>query len=167
MTDFLALEGFRLAPSPIVCYLGMWFILSWRDLRPCGLKRNFCFSINQTEGPKLGAFPRIKVINRDKFYFSDPSAKQGKHLITKHLLFLLSCEVHSFLLNSQTFIAFCLVQNDIYSLFCLSLKFPCLCGFPEHLRWYKYIKLTIVFYLNLCLNIIWKPRPPLSIRKDM
>lgn len=43
----------------------------------------------------LGVFPRLKVITRDIFYPNDSSALQDKHLITKHLLFLLSCEMPS------------------------------------------------------------------------
>ena len=92
-------KGFRTGP-PRMCHFGMWVLLSWRHLRACRLRRNFCPSLNHTEESKLGVFPRIKVISRDKFYLSGPSVWQGKHLITKHLLFLSPCEVHSFPLKS-------------------------------------------------------------------
>ena len=55
---------------------------------------------------KLRIFPRIKVITRDKFYLGDSSVWQDKHLITKHLLFLLSCELPSFFLKPQVSILF-------------------------------------------------------------
>ena len=46
---------------------------------------------------------------------------QDKNLITKQLLFLLPCEVHSFPLKSQTPIRFSLAQDDIYTSFCLTV----------------------------------------------
>lgn len=55
---------------------------------------------------------RIKAISRGKFYLSSPIVWQGKHLITKHLLFfLLPCEVHSSFLKSQTLTPFLLLNS--------------------------------------------------------
>ena len=95
------------------------------------LKRNFGPSCNHTEESKLGVFHRVRIITRDKLYPSDPSVWQGKHLITKYLLYFLSpCAVHSFLLKFQVPTSFSLVQDNIQTSFCLSLEFTFLCGFP-------------------------------------
>ena len=61
----------------------MWSVLSWRHLRPCSLKRNFCSSLNHTEAAKLGVFPRIRVISRDQVYLSDRTVWKGKHLFSQ------------------------------------------------------------------------------------
>lgn len=79
------------------CYhFAIWIILSYRQMRPCGLKRKFCPSLNYLEELKWGAFLRMIIITRDKFHLSEPSIWQGKHLVTPYLLFLLlSCELTS------------------------------------------------------------------------
>lgn len=68
-----------------------------------GLKamEKFFPSLHYIEVSKLWVFSRIRVISRDEFYLNDPSVKQGKHLITRHVLFLMPHEVQSFPLKSQ------------------------------------------------------------------
>lgn len=44
---------FPSSPSQI-WHFGMWIILNWRHLKPCGLKRNFWPSLNHTEKSKGG-----------------------------------------------------------------------------------------------------------------
>ena len=55
-------EGLR-AGCPKMGCIGMKIILSSRQSRPYGLKRNFCPSLNYIEASKLGVFPRIRVIS--------------------------------------------------------------------------------------------------------
>ena len=52
---------------PQIHPFGLWTILSWRQPRPCWLKRNFYPSLNSIEESKLRIFPRIGVISRDEF----------------------------------------------------------------------------------------------------
>ena len=54
------------------------------------IQEKFC-PLCRLEEFKLGVFIRIRIIARDQFYLSGPSMWQGKHPITQHLLFLLSC----------------------------------------------------------------------------
>ena len=76
----------------------LWHVdyLELKALETLWAEEKLWSSFNHTEEFKLGVFPRISIMNRDKFYLSDPSVQQGKHLITKYLPFLWSCEMHSF-----------------------------------------------------------------------
>lgn len=56
---------------------GMKVILSWRQWRPRGLRRNFCPSLNSTEESKLGVLPRRKDISRGTFHLSEPGQTSG------------------------------------------------------------------------------------------
>lgn len=58
-----------------------------------------------------------RAISRDNFYLKDLSLWQGKHLITKRLLFLLPCELPSSPSTSQA-------QDGVPTLFCLSVFEP-------------------------------------------
>lgn len=76
--------------DPKIFHFGMWIMLSWRQLRPSRLK-NFDLSL-----PKricIGDLAQKELLSEITFYLKDPSVWQGKHLIAKHFLFLLSCEL--------------------------------------------------------------------------
>ena len=88
---------------------------------PRKLKRNLCFSLDYTERFKLEGFPRIRLISRGKFYQSDPSVWEGKHLVTKYLFFLMPCKGHSFSLKSQ-------ISPPCFRMTFTS-HFACLCNF--------------------------------------
>lgn len=114
-----------------MCHFGMR-ILSWRQLRSYRLKRNFCPSHNYIEGSQLGVFPRTMVITRDRFDLSEPSVQAGQ--ISNYQTSALFIPLGNAFLSSKVpdpvhFIG----QDDIYMSFCLSLEFPCLCGFSLHM----------------------------------
>lgn len=137
-----------------MAYFGMKIILHWRWSESCELKTNFCPSLDHIEESKLGIFLGIRVITRDKFYQSDPSIWQGKHLMTKYLLFLLPCELHSFLWNPRLLPSSSQFRMTYISNFAwLSLEFPYLCGFLVH------VKLNLIFSsVNLShVNFILSP----------
>ena len=110
---------------------GLFWAKSNQD--PAG-KRHFHPSLNYLEELKLWdvgrlagwvggewrgvVFLRIRITTSDKFYLSDSSIWQGKYLIIKHLLFLLSYELLLLLWNPIS--GSCsLAQHNIYTLFCL------------------------------------------------
>lgn len=83
-----------------------WATLAWRQFWVEGNRdlmgsRKLFFPSLTPKKNKLGTFPRIRVVNKDQFYMSDPSAWQGKPLIIKHLLLLWHYELHSFTLKSR------------------------------------------------------------------
>lgn len=103
---------------------GMKTILSWRQQRPCGLKRNFCPSFNYWEKSKLGVCSRMRVITRAQFYLSGPSARAGQTahyqtsaLITLWITFLPSDGPYPQLSSGWHLASFC-----------PSLEQPCLHG---------------------------------------
>lgn len=75
-------------------------------------QENFPPSPNQTEGSKFGVFPGIRVINKDKFYLSDPFVRQGKHVIITHTLLSL-CELPSLPRSPTPPAPFSLLQDDL------------------------------------------------------
>ena len=72
--------------------------LSWAEAikTPWAQKKKFYLSLKEF---KLGALP-VRVITRNNFLEAF-LLWQGKHLITEHLLLLLSCKWHSFPLNPR------------------------------------------------------------------
>lgn len=58
-------------------------------------QEKFCSSLNYTEEPKLGFFPRIRAVSRDKFSLGDTSVWRDRHPLTEHLLWseFLSSEI--------------------------------------------------------------------------
>lgn len=68
--------------------------------------RVFNLLLNCLKESRLSAWLRCRAVTRDNFYQKDQSVWQGKHLITKHLLFLSSCESPSSPLKPQVAIPF-------------------------------------------------------------
>ena len=67
----LSVKGVRTG-LPKMCHFGMWTILSWRQLRPCGLKWNIYLSVKEF---KLRALPIIRVITKNNL--SRPIYSEG------------------------------------------------------------------------------------------
>ena len=76
-------------------HFGMWVVLCWRQLRACGLMRNFYLSLKEF---KLRALSIKGVITRKTFY--DLHVGQDKLLIAVHL-HLLYCKWSSSSLKPQ------------------------------------------------------------------
>ena len=72
---------------PQKSYFGMWIILSWRQWRPCGLRRNPCPSLNYLQESELGALLIMRVITRNKL--CDLPIGQGKLLVPLNNCFYL------------------------------------------------------------------------------
>ena len=118
-------------------------------MRLCGLRRNFCPSLNYPELFKLGFFfPRMRIITRDKFCLRDPSVWQVKHLIIQHLLFFLSF----YELPFSPWKPYSLAQGGIYTSFHLSVFEPLMYGGGSS----RY-KIKFVFLLLICLMLIIQP----------
>ena len=108
--------------SPKCATLACELIWAEGNQDPVGSREKISPSLYLEES-KLGVFPRIRVISRDKLYLSDSSVGQGKNLILKHLLlFLLPCDVTFFFfsLQSSRNLFHSLVQNGAYTSFYLS-----------------------------------------------
>ena len=116
------LQGFRTGHLTHPPNVPLWYIdyLELKTLEILLAQEKLLSSLNYVKESKLGGvFPRIRLINRDKFYLSDPSVWQDKHLITKHLLFFSLCKMHTFPLKSQTPTLLSLAENDIETSSCL------------------------------------------------
>ena len=72
---------------------------------PADSRKNFYLSLHYPKEFGLGAWLRERAITRDNFYLNDLSVWQGKHLITKHLLWL-PWELLSSTLKSQAPVPF-------------------------------------------------------------
>ena len=102
---------------------------------PVGSKRNLCLAFNYLEESKLGVFPRMRVITRDKFYPNDPYVWQDKHLTTKHLFFLLPCDLPSSPLKPQASIPFLSSGWHIYFILLFYLWISPVCEIPKCTEW--------------------------------
>ena len=87
-------------------------ILSSRQSRHSQLKV-FNLSLKYQKEFRWWSWLKEKAIPRDNFYLSDLSIQQGKYLITKSLLFLLSFELPSCPPNSK-FLSLSLAQDGLY-----------------------------------------------------
>ena len=110
-------DGVQDSPLPPATTLACRLFWSGGNQDPTDL-RNFCLSLNYLEESRLGVFPRMRVITRDKFYLSD-------HLYGRTNISLLN--IHSYLpgkripfhWNPRAPAPFSSVQDESYTSCCL------------------------------------------------
>ena len=101
-------------------------------------------------------FPRVRVVIRDKFYLHCPSVWQRKHLVTQHLLFLLSYKLPSCPWKPQGPIPFLNSRCHIYVilLFCLWTFHASGVFDPLIYVEFPYIQNKILFFPFICFMSI-------------
>lgn len=75
------LKGFKMPtsnPTLPECAIFTCGLFEVKGIWDPAAQENFCPYLNQTEESNLGVFPRIRLINKDEFYLSDPFVSQGK-----------------------------------------------------------------------------------------
>lgn len=103
-----------LSVLPQTCLFGVRIFLSWRKSRPKRLRKSFYLSLNYIKEFRERVCTRKSAITKDEFlYMKDLSVKQGKHLLTKHLLFSSSCDLSFSPLKPETLCPISSTQNGI------------------------------------------------------
>ena len=144
------LTGFRTG-FPRMYHFGVWIILSWKQPRHCGLKRNVYLPLKEL---KLGILPKI-VSPEITLY--DLSVRQDKLLTTKHLNDLppfWSPRVPHLIPSSEC---------HLHLLLTSSLWPSHACGVPIHTHIIKFA----YFLLLICLMLIWllhQPEEPRMVK---